>query len=350
LPPLVEPARELSTQPEIRPTPLQALRLTEMPTELHFVRSHFEVPTLDPRTWTLELGGAVKHPRRFSLADLREMPSRTLAVTLECAGHRRSEFKPNTIGVQWSVGAVSEARWTGVSLGDLLAEALPSDRACEVLFEGADRGHHRSLSEEVSFARSIPIERALNGDVLLAWEMNGRAIPPKHGAPVRAIVPGAYAVASVKWIRRVEVLELPFTGPFQVTDYRMFGLAGPDNGKPVQELGVSALIVTPEPGEVVYRQSFSVSGVAWGGSGGIDAVEFRLAGRSWERANIDPPHQPYGLTRWEGVLFDVPPGDKRIEVRARDRAGRAQPTRPAWNALGYANNSMHSVAVSVTAA
>jgi DMSO/TMAO reductase YedYZ molybdopterin-dependent catalytic subunit len=347
--PILERAEVLSAEPEIRPTPLEALKLVEMPTEFHFVRSHFAVPTLEPQTWTLELGGAVAHPLCLSLADLRELPSQTQCVTLECAGHRRREFKPSTSGVQWGAGAVSEARWTGVRLSDLLARALPGDRASEIVFEGADQGPHRSVSGQVSFARSIPFERGLTGDVLLAWEMNGRPIPPKHGAPLRVIVPGFYAVASVKWVRRIEVLDRPFTGPFQVNDYRMVGLAGPENGKPVQELGVNALILSPEVDAVVSGQSIPVSGVAWGGRGGIDAVEFRLSGQSWKRAVIATPRPPYGLTRWAGLLVDVPAGDKRIEVRARDKAGQVQSSQPAWNALGYANNSRHSIAMTVTA-
>jgi DMSO/TMAO reductase YedYZ molybdopterin-dependent catalytic subunit len=346
----VERAEVLSAEPEIRPTPLEALGLVEMPTELHFVRNHFGVPTIDAETWTLELGGTVEHPQRFSLADLRQMPSHTQSVTLECAGHRRNEFKPGTNGVQWGAGAVSEARWTGVRLSDLLARALPSDRASEIVFEGADRGPHRTSSEDVSFARSIPFERALTGDVLLAWEMNGRPIPPKHGAPLRVIVPGFYAVSSVKWVRKIEVLDRPFAGPFQANDYRMLGLAGPENGKSVQELGVSALILSPAADTVVAGSSIHVSGVAWGGRGGIDAVEFRLFGQSWKRAVIASPRPPYGLTRWAGLLVDVPEGDRRIEVRARDKAGRVQSREPEWNALGYANNSMHSIAMTVTAA
>jgi DMSO/TMAO reductase YedYZ molybdopterin-dependent catalytic subunit len=293
--PSLERAEVLSADPEIRPSPLAALGLVEMPTEFHFVRSHFEVPPIDPQTWTLELGGAVDHPLSFSLADLREMPSRTQSVTLECAGHRRNEFEPSTSGVQWGAGAVSEARWTGVRLSDLLARAWPSDRASE-------------------------------------------------------FVPGFYAVASVKWVRKIEVLDRPFTGPFQVNDYRMVGLAGPENGKSVQELGVNALILSPESDTVVSGHSVPVSGVAWGGRGGIDAVEFRLSGQSWKRAVIATPRAPYGLTRWAGLLVDVTPGDKKIEVRARDKAGRVQKGRPEWNALGYANNSRHSIAMTVTAA
>jgi DMSO/TMAO reductase YedYZ molybdopterin-dependent catalytic subunit len=344
---LAATARKLSEHPEIRPTPVEALAIADMPTEFHFVRNHFEVPLTDAGTWRLELGGAVARPLSLSLDDLRQMPTRTQAVTLECAGHRRREFEPATNGVQWGAGALAEARWTGVALEDLLLEAALSEQACEVAFEGADRGKHRTSDLDVPFARSIPLARALTGDVLLAWAMNGRPIPDEHGAPLRVIVPGVYAVASVKWLRRIEVLEQPFEGPFQVEDYRMLGLGSGDNGESVQELNVNALVVGPEEGEVIHGTSIAVSGVAWGGRGGLDAVEVRISGRRWRPALIAAPNPPYGLAHWRCLALGVPPGEHTIEVRARDKAGRVQPVKPRWNTLGYANNSRHLIAVTV---
>jgi len=337
----VIPASEaLSAQPEIRPTPLAALALDELPTDLHFVRSHFGTPPLETATWVLELGGAVKYPRTWSLAELQNRPTRTHTVVLECAGHRRNEFRPATSGLPWGPGAVSEGRWTGVPLAGLLAEASPLGRACEVVFEGADRGPHRSSNGEVPFARSIPLDRALGEDILLAWELNGKPIPPKHGAPLRAVVPGSYGVASVKWLRRIEVIDGPFTGPFQVQDYQV-------NGRPLHDLRVNSLILKPEAGDVVSTGEVELSGIAWGGRGGIAEVEFRLAGGGlWKRAATRRPHQRWGLTRWSGHL-QLPSGEQLIEVRARNAAGEIQPTRPDWNALGYANNSVHRVPITV---
>src|SRR5262249_39154026 len=121
------PAPALATTPEVRPTPLPALGLDTLPTELHFVRSHFDVPVLDSAEWTLELGGAVQRPRSYSLTKLRERRTRTQVVVLECAGHRRNELRPSTVGLQWGVGAVSEATWTGIALSELLREVSPTD-------------------------------------------------------------------------------------------------------------------------------------------------------------------------------------------------------------------------------
>ncbi len=331
-------ARPLSTEPENRPTPLAALAFEDLPTELHFVRSHFGIPAAQAEDWVLDVSDGTEHSRGYTLAELMRRPARTQTVVLECAGHRRRELQPNTSGLQWGTGAVSEARWTGVPLAELLADLSP--RGCEVMFEGADRGPHRSLSSEVPFARSIPLARALDEDVLIAWGMNGRPIPPKHGAPLRAIVPGRYGVASVKWLRRIEVLNRPFTGPFQVQDYQL-------NGEPLEGLRVNSLILKPETGAAVPRSAVAVSGIAWGGSG-IDAVEVRVAGAEWQRATITPPQQPTGLTRWSGLL-ELPPGEHVVEVRAHDRLGETQPDQPEWNPLGYANNSVHRVAVTATA-
>jgi DMSO/TMAO reductase YedYZ molybdopterin-dependent catalytic subunit len=334
---VIAAAKPLSLRPEVRPTPLAALALENPPTELHFVRHHFGVPLEDSQTWVLELGGKVEHPRRYSLADLKRRAPRTQTVVLECAGHRRSEFDPTTSGLQWGAGAVSEARWTGVPLAELLAEASPTCGSREVLFEGADRGPHRTSSDEVPFARSMPLERALADDVLLAWEMNDRPISPRHGAPLRVIVPGSYAVASVKWLRRIEVLDRAFDGPFQLQDYQL-------NGEPLHELRPNSLIVKPEPGDAITTGAVELFGVAWGGRGGIAGVEFRRVGAAWQQATVRRPQQPWGLIRWSGLL-ELPPGEQIVEVRARDRAGYIQPEKPEWNMLGYANNSVHRVRV-----
>jgi DMSO/TMAO reductase YedYZ molybdopterin-dependent catalytic subunit len=331
----VEPAAPLTTEPETRPTPLAALALDDLPTDLHFVRSHFGVPPVETARWRLAVGGAVAQSHSYSLAGLRCRPTRTQTVVLECAGHRRGDFSPATPGLQWGVGAVSEARWTGIPLGDLLGEVSPTDDACEVVFEGADRGLHRSAAGEVPFARSLPLERALAGDVLLAWEMNGAPIPPKHGGPLRVIVPGSYGVASVKWLRRITVVDHAFAGPFQAEDYRL-------NGEPLQDMRINSLIVAPEAGGLLPAGATEVTGVAWGGRGGVAEVELRVTGGPWRRASLV---DRTGLSRWTATV-ELPPGAHVLESRARDRGGAVQPEHPEWNAGGYANNGVHRVRVS----
>src|SRR5579864_4251020 len=243
-------------------------------------------------------------PAVFGWYSLRRWPAHS--STTECAGHRRSEYQPNTAGLQWGVGAVSEARWTGVPLSDLLREASPSGAACEVVFEGADRGPHRSTSGQVTFARSIPLQRALAGDVLIAWEMNGHPLPAKHGAPLRLVVPGSYAVASVKWLRLITVLEQSFAGPFQTDDYQI-------NGEPLDGLKVNSLIIKPGDRSAVPAGTTEVAGVAWGGQGGIAAVEIRRSGGPWQHAVLDIPRQNSALHHWSARL-ELPPGEHHVKV------------------------------------
>jgi DMSO/TMAO reductase YedYZ molybdopterin-dependent catalytic subunit len=184
---------------------------------------------------------------------------------------------------------------------------------------------------------------ALTGDVLVAWAMNGRPIPAEHGAPLRVVVPGVYAVASVKWLRRIAVLEEPFGGPFQVDDYRMFELSGKGNGKALHELSINALIVSPQAEEVVRGTAILVSGVAWGGRGSVAGVDVRLDGERWRPAVVTTPNPPYGLAHWRCMMLGVEPGSHTLAVRARDKEGLTQPAKPRWNALGYANNSRHAL-------
>lgn len=335
--PILQESEALSLAPEVRPTALAALALDDLPSRLHFVRSHFGVPEADESSWLVEVGGAVRRPQCWSLAELKERPARTATVVLECAGHRRNEFSPPAKGLQWGAGAVSEARWTGVPLAHLLADVQPTSRAVEVVFEGADRGPHRSAESDVPFARAIPLERALSEDILVAWEMNGHPLPARHGAPLRLIVPGSYGVASVKWLQRITVVNSPFLGPFQAIDYQLAGL-------PLDELRVSSLIITPGAGPVPAGTT-AVGGVAWGD---VAKVEVRLAGGNWQPAALQTATEPNAFTHWSTTLL-IPPGAQVLEARATDNAGRVQPPDPAWNELGYANNSIHRVHITATA-
>src|ERR1700733_9317753 len=234
--------------PQWRATPLRALERPSTPTQLHFVRNHFAVPALDPGSWSVRLTGS---ERSFAVgpALLRSLPSRTLSVVLECAGHRRTEFQPTPAGLPWGAGAVAEATWTGVSLASVLELVGIPPEAHEVVLEGADAGPVEGFDGSHSFARSLPLGKALHPDVLLAYEMNGEPIPVARGGPIRAVVPGWYATDSVKWLKRIWFVNVEFDGVFQAHDYRLRapGESGP--GRPMTDFPVPALITTPADGE-----------------------------------------------------------------------------------------------------
>src|SRR5205823_10927197 len=190
-----------------------------MPSAHFYVRNHFQIPAVDPATWRLKVGGLVERPLELSLRDLQGMSSQTQFVTLECAGNGRSRLDPPVAGEKWGLGAVSTAEWTGVPLVDVLDRAGPKAGAVDVVLRGADGGAVPGRTEGIRFERSLKLDEARGSEVLLAYAMNGEALPARHGYPLRVIVPGWYAVTSVKWLTEIEVIGVPFTGHFQTDAY-----------------------------------------------------------------------------------------------------------------------------------
>ncbi|HEU4754939.1 MAG TPA: molybdopterin-dependent oxidoreductase, partial [Armatimonadota bacterium] len=246
---------------------MPALELPETPAESHYRRNHFPYPHPEDTPRHLEITGAVERSLRLPLEALREHPSRTLAVLLECAGHRRTEYDPPISGVPWKVGALGQARWTGTPLAAVLQNAGLLPGAVEVVLHGADRGPFAGAEGEWTFSRSLPLEKALHPDTLLAWEMNGEPLPHVHGGPLRAVVSGWYAMDSVKWLTRIEVVTEPFRGPFQELDYRFQAAGESGPGVRLAELPVSSLILSPQEDQELRAGRIRVSGIAWGGAG-----------------------------------------------------------------------------------
>ena len=211
-----------------------------------FVRTHFPVPPVDPATWRLEVSGLVGKPLTLSLDAIRALRQNEAVHTLECAGNGRGLFQlPSTSGTQWEYGAVGNASWGGVRLATLLDAAEVKPEAKHVWFEAAD---HATLPQAPPFLRSIPIEKAM-ADTLLAHRMNGEPLPSLHGAPLRAIVPGWYGMASTKWVTRVRLEAEPSDNHFMVKGYR-YVEAGmdPTQAPPVREIKVKSLIMRPGDG------------------------------------------------------------------------------------------------------
>ena len=190
-----------------------------MPSNGFYVRNHFQIPKLDLASWRLSVRGLVERPLSLSMRDLANMPSISKAVTLECAGNGRSTLDPPVSGEQWRLGAVSTAEWTGVPLVEILDRAGIAPGGKCIVFRGADSGLLEGRGEPIAFERSLGLEDARGSEALLAYAMNGQALPLRHGFPVRMIVPSWYAVASVKWLTEIEVLDRPFEGHYQTEAY-----------------------------------------------------------------------------------------------------------------------------------
>jgi sulfane dehydrogenase subunit SoxC len=339
---------ENSLEPVLnRETPLAALALDRTPDGAFYRRSNFAVPRLDAAGWELPVRGGVEHPITFTMDTLHALPRHEATVTMECAGNGRAALLPPAPGVQWGLGAVSTATFAGARLSDVLAAARPRPDAVEVLFTGADRGLVGGHGPERPFARSLPLASALDGDVLLAWEMNGEPLPTEHGYPLRLVVPRWYGVASVKWLAEVRVLAEPFRGHFQAEKYVYLQEAGTPDGTPVTRMRVRALIASPSDGDaVVAGVELELRGTAWSGEGEVVRVEVSAdGGRSWRAAELEAAPSAHAARPWH--LGWLPPGAGTHEliVRGTDAAGNTQPLEQVWNALGYGNNAAQRVRV-----
>jgi DMSO/TMAO reductase YedYZ molybdopterin-dependent catalytic subunit/rhodanese-related sulfurtransferase len=315
-----------------------------MPNARFYVRNHFETPRLDPVSWRLEVKGLVERPVRLRLRDLHNMRSETLVATLECAGNGRSGFDPPADGEQWQLGAVSTAEWTGVPLAEILDRAGVRPEAVEIVFRGADQGNVGEAGDPIRFERSLPATDAGHPGSLLAYAMNGEPLPLEHGYPLRLIVPGWYAVASVKWLTEIEVINSPFTGFFQTKRYIYETQRnGTVAREPVRLQQVRSVITQPSAGQQVTVGDVVVRGVAWSGAAPIDTVEVSISGGPWQNARLIGQQHRHSWRWWELLTRIDSPGQTTLRARATDLAGRTQPDRPHWNRLGYGGNAVQSV-------
>jgi sulfane dehydrogenase subunit SoxC len=331
--------------------PLEALRYPVTPVGLHYLLIHYDIPVLDPNAWSLVVDGLVGRPLERSVADLRSMPATTRALTMECAGNGRAQLHPRPASQPWLLEAVGTGEWTGVTLATVLTEAGLVDGAVEVLLTGADRGLEGGV--EQNYQRSIPVDVATTGDVLLAYDLNGAPLPPQHGFPLRAVVPGWYGMTNVKWLTTITVLDAPFAGYQQTSAYRLRQTED-DPGVPVQRMEPRSLMVPPglpdffTRARTVHAGRCEVFGRAWSGEAAITRVEVSAdGGVTWDDAVLDAGASSAGL--WHGWRYEwtAVPGDHELCCRATDAAGRRQPLDPVWNRGGYTNNAVHRVPVRV---
>jgi DMSO/TMAO reductase YedYZ molybdopterin-dependent catalytic subunit len=296
----------------------------------------------------LEIGGAVRTPITLTIDDLRPMPTIERAVTLECAGNGRLDTRPLPIGEPWGDYAVSTARWTGAPLHAVLEAVQVGADGVEVRFEGADHGPYHlqpvlpeTNKDDLTFVRSLALEHANDpeAEILIAYEMNGEPLTPDHGAPFRLIVPHWYAVASVKWLKRIDVLTEPFVGEFQTGHY-MYEWPDRPNER-VDLMRVRARITDPARTETIPAGAYTVRGKAWSGAGPVTQVDISLTGEGdWLPASLEPGKGPYQWQDWSFEWDATDIGRHSLRARATDAAGNVQPDVPPWNRLGYGNNAI----------
>jgi len=341
-------AQELALAARNHAMPLEALACDVTPPGLHYTLIHFDIPRADPQAWRLEICGLVERPHALSLAELERLPQRTVRVTMECAGNGRGQMAPRYPSMPWLEEGVSTADWTGVPLVRLLERAGLRPAATEIVFHGTDRGVDRGL--EHAFARSLSRAEAEREDVIVAWRMNGAALPPQHGAPLRLVVPGWYGMASVKWLERIEATDRPYDGVQQAHSYH-FRRSAEDEGVPCTRMRVNSLMIPPGIPDFYTRRRIvaagriEVFGRAWSGEAPVRRVEFGVDG-VWSDAVLGPAQGEYAWRGWRAI-WDAAPGEHELACRATDAAGATQPLEPLPDEGGFGNNAVQRVAVSV---
>jgi sulfane dehydrogenase subunit SoxC len=329
--------------------PLEAMRWDVTPIGMHYLLTHYDIPAVDDQSWRLDVSGLVDVSLSLSLDDLRDRPSVSHTVTMECAGNGRARLLPRPVSQPWLHEAVGTMQWTGTSLAALLREAGLNPRATDVVFTSLDHGVERGV--EQSYQRGLSLDDALREEVLLAYACNGTPLPPQHGFPLRLLVPGWYGMTSVKWLRSVEVVDAPFDG-YQMQAYRLRQASG-EPGEALTRIDPRALLVPPGSPDFMSRRRFLRAGTvllegrAWSGWGEVTRVEVSVdRGQTWRDAALEPPLGAYAWRRWT-VPWDAAPGAHLITARATDGTGRSQPGDQPWNRGGFANTSAQQVEVLV---
>lgn len=327
-----------------------------VPVDRFFVRNHTQTPRIDPRGWRLRLFGTglrgrptADRPIEFTYADLLAMPAVTRTVFLECAGNGRSFYttqQGQTVnGTAWTLGAVGVARWRGVPLATVLRRAGITPDAVDVLPQGLDPDFVSGGVNLGPVRRPLPVAKAMH-DVLLAYEMNGRPLPPDHGFPVRLIVPSWIGISSIKWLGSIEVSTTPLFTPWNTQFYRLFGPDHPEDGTLVTRQSVKSAFELPWNAVLPARRTHLLRGRSWSGNGRIRSVEVSTdGGRTWQRARFIGPSD--GWQRWEVLWRPSAPGDYTLRARATDVTGATQPDQAVYNTEGYLFDAVVSHPVTV---
>ena len=336
-------------------TPLRVFREDITPNEYFFVRWHLSriVSKIDIDTFRLHVGGAVNKPLALSLNDLKTKftADSTIALTI-CAGNSRSSFEPRVPGTQWKNGAMGNAKWKGVRLRDILAMAGAQPGAVDVTFQGLEKGALPGIPE---FVRSLAVEHAMDGEVLVAYEMNGQPIPMLNGYPLKLIVPGWYASYWVGALGNINVLKEKFNGfwmtkAYQVADNKALSESPDSLSKatvPLTAIRLHSIFVEPEAGQTVSaNKACLVEGLAFNDGSGIQKVELSLdGGKTWQETRLNPEIGKYSWRRWKYDWIPKSEGTYHLCVRATDRNGTQ--TEKQWNRSGYARGFIEHLDVEV---
>jgi sulfite dehydrogenase len=347
----------LTTRPPQLETPFSVFNegiLT--PNDAFFVRYHLsQVPTsIDAEKFRVQIKGKVNSPLELSLADLkRNFEAAELVAVNQCSGNGRGLSNPRVAGGQMGNGAMGNARWKGVRLKDVLNKAGVSAGARQVTFNGLDT----PVVEKVpDFVKAIEVDHALDEDTLLAYEMNGEALPMLNGFPLRLVLPGHFGTYWVKHVNEITVVEEPFTGYWMDPAYRV-----PDNAcacvepgatpkktRPITRYNVRSFITSLGEGQkITVGRELVVRGIAFDGGYGISEVLFSEDdGKNWRQARLGNDLGKYSFREWTAAINPTRAAVYPLKVKATNRIGQSQPIEALWNPAGYMRNVVETVRVS----
>jgi DMSO/TMAO reductase YedYZ molybdopterin-dependent catalytic subunit len=325
------------------------------PNDQHFVSWHWATfPTsVDVAKHTLRVRGHVNQEISLSLDDLLHgMPRIELAAVSQCAGNSRIYFEPRVAGAQWANGSMSNARWTGVRLKDVLDHAGVKPGARVVRFGGLDEA---ILPDAPKFMKSIGIDHARDGEVMIAFAMNGEQIPMLNGFPIKLIVPGWCAVYWIKALNDIEVLDGPDLNYWTTTGYRVPNKPNYTVSPGEKDLDLipitrnvpRSFITNISAGAVIPLGAPSLArGIAFGGDRGVKSVDLSVdGGASWTAARLGADEGKYAFRQWRADFTLTTPGAHVLMVRCTNTDGEAQPGKPVWNPGGYMGNTIESTDV-----
>jgi sulfite dehydrogenase len=329
------------------------------PNDAFFVRYHLsDIPTkIDPTTFRLRVRGQVKAALELSLAELKQLGSPVDVVAVnQCSGNSRGHFTPRVGGGQLSHGAMGNARWTGIPLKTVLEKAGLNASARQVAFDGLDRA---PLAGVPDYIKALDVDHALDGEVMLAWAMNGEDLPVLNGYPLRLVVPGYYGTYWIKHVHDIEVLDSVYTGFWMQTAYRTPATPGraiepgtaPKRTDPISRFTIRSFITSvTENARLPVGRETVVRGIAFDGGHGIREVAFSGdGGQSWRVARLGDDLGRYSFREWRIAFKPERTGPATLMARALNRLGESQPFEPLWNPAGYLRNVVEPVRVEVVA-
>ncbi|MEA2919023.1 MAG: sulfite dehydrogenase (cytochrome) subunit [Bradyrhizobium sp.] len=322
------------------------------PNDAFFVRYHLaDVPLdIDPDKFSVEIKGKVDKPAKLSIADIRKMPTVELVAVNQCSGNSRGFFMPRVAGGQLGNGAMGNARWKGVSLKAVLDRAGVQAGAKQVVFGGMDG----PVSDKTpDFAKALDIDQARDGEVMLAYSMNGEDLPVLNGFPLRLVVPGYYGTYWVKHLNEINVVDNIFEGFWMKTAYRI-----PDNDCncvepgtapkatiPINRFTVRSFITNVTDGTRLKAGVTNLKGIAFDGGNGIKDVAVSAdGGKTWETARLGKDLGKYSFREWSFPV-KLSEGTHELKVRATSNDGKTQPMEALWNPAGYLRNVVETVRV-----